>query len=611
MCQVLSAQRPSSVPSSVSGLDTIKGLNLEIVEERDSMKISFITLGQVTDEQKFQDTLLDYFEDYDPLKDFNDFYLTLGNPASSHISALYTSRDNRHVNTELRRDQFSAYTKNIDELKYYKLNRVYNDLYFAPMGDQSEFLVKARLSRDFAEDVNFSLDFLRVVNEGLYLNQYARTSNFGVGFWIKFPKKKYQSFLSFTSNNHSEDYNGGHLATADLFSTPVNRLNIGVNLNTSDLRKQDFHVAYDSYLGDPAKWNVFHRISYRAGYYRFTDEISAVEFQSDSTFYSAFLTDDRGLRNFQEFDVMTNKIVLGRGEEHPVYIAAGLTHKYHKYNLELENWIVNDLSVDGRVGLNIKDLFLKGKASIGLLDNVGNFSLDANIGYKSQKLFTLTGGLKLLRNDPYLMDQKLIISHQELYDQAFNKEFSTSIYGELIIPSSQTEIKLESVILDNSMYYDIQGLATQFEDNITGLVGSVRQKLGWRWLQSDHILHFQNFSDNPWNLPSFLSKHKLYVQFPIFDKAMDLKIGGTFSQYIQNNGVGFMPVTGNFYSLDQSLPWYRNLDIFVAAKVQTFRLFVSVDNAIDLIDDSILYQTQFHPQWDTRVRFGVRWIIFD
>ncbi len=608
---MLLAQRPPSVPSSVSGLDTIKGLNLDIPEERDSMKISFIVLDHVTNEQKFQDSTLSYFEDYDPLKDFNDFYHTLGNPASTHISALFTSRNNRDVFTELRRDQFSAYSKSIQELRYYRLNRVYNDLYFAPMGDQAEFLVKAKFSRDFVEDVNFSLDYLRIANDGLYLNQKARTTNFGVGFWLKFPKKKYQSFLSFTSNNNSEIYNGGHTSTANLFSLPINRQNIGVNLNSADLRKQDFHVAYDSYLGDPAKWNLFHRITYRAGYYRFTDEISATEFTSDSTFYSAFLTDDRGLRNFQEFDVMTNKVVIGRGEEHPVYITAGLTHKYHNYDLEIENLIVNDLSVDGRVGLNIKDLYLKGEASIGLLDNAGNLSLDAKVGYRSQKLFALSGGLKILRNDPYLIDQNLVVSHQELYDRSFNKEFSTSIYGELKIPSSRTEIKLESVILDNSIYYDTLARPTQFVDNITGIVGSVKQKIGWKWIQSDHILHFQNFSDNPWNLPTFLSKHKLYAQFPIFDKAMDLKIGATFSQYLQNNGVGFMPITGNFYSLDESLPWYRNLDIFVAAKVQTFRLFVSVDNAIDLIDNSIIYQTQFHPQWDTRVRFGIRWIIFD
>jgi len=607
--QLVVAQRPTRVPTQNSGLDTIKGLNLEIPEERDSLKMSYFELDQINIEKPFLDTILEYFEDYDPVKNFDEFYLTLGNPASSHVSALFSSDDN--IFTKLRRDQFPAYTKSIQKLKYYRLNRVYNDLYFAPMGDQAEFLVKARFSRDFEEDVNFSLDYLRISNGGLYQNQYARTTNFGVGFWFKVPDKKYQSILSFTSNNHSEDYNGGHIPTADLFRLPIVRSNINVNLSSADFRKQDFHVAYDSYIGDPAKWNLFHRISYRAGFFRFTDEITTGEFQKDSIYYAPFITDDRGLRNFQEFDVVTNKLVVGRGEEHPVYIAAGITHKYHSYDLEIENLNINDLSIDGRVGLNIKNLFLRADASLGFLNITGNLSLDARIGYRSQKLFSLSGGLKILRNDPYVMDQKLIVSHDLVYDQSFNKKFLSSLYGELKIPSTRTEIKLESVILNNAMYYDTRGRATQYTDNITGLIGSVKQKVGWKWIQSDHIIHFQNFTDNPWNLPNFLSKHKLYVEFPLFDKALELKIGGTFSQYLQNDGVGFMPLTGNFYSLDESLPWYRNLDFFIVGKVKSFRFFATLDNAIDIFNDAIIYQTQYHPQWDATVRFGVRWIIFD
>ena len=607
------AQRPvqsDDTPRDTTDTGNQTGfLGLEIPNLNDSIELDYVYIYDLSKEYVFRDSTLEYFEDYDPTKEFDKFYFTLGNQASTHQSALYQMGNS--VFPQLRKDQFETYTIPLESLKFYNLNRPYNDLSFVPMGSQDEFLVKAKFSQEFKEAVNVSVDYMRITHNGQYTSQRARTTNFGIGFWVRNPQKKHQALLSFTSNNHSEAYNGGHLSSIHPDSIIGGRINVPINLAEANLRKQDYRVALDNYIGDPSKWNLFHRIDYRSGYYLFSDDVSATTGSSDRLFYDSFLIDDRGIRNYQSFKTLTNKVLIGRGEEHPVFIAAGLTHKLQNFGLEILDRKDSQLSLDGKVGLNIKNIFVKAEASLGLIGIGGNLLLDASAGYRSKKLFDLSGGFKILRNDPYLQDQLLVLNHQSFYDSALEKMSVSSIYGNLHIPFSRTSVNLESILIDNAVYYSSSGMPLQDAEVITGLKVSAHQKLGWKWIQSDHMVHYQTFSNNLWNLPNLLSKHKLYVQFPLFSKALELKVGATFSQYLQDQGLAFNPITGNFYPIEQSLPWYRNLDFFIAGKVESFRVFVSYDNALDVMIPGINYHALNHAQWDAQFRFGVRWILFE
>lgn len=608
------AQRPvqqDQTPRDTSGNGQTTGfLGLEIPNQNDSIELDFVYIYDLSKEYVFRDSTLEYFEDYDPTKEFDKFYLTLGNQASTHQSALYQVGNS--VFPQLRRDQYEAYTIPLESLKFYNLNRPYNDISFVPMGSQDEFAVKAKFSQEFKEAVNVSVDYLRITHNGQYKSQAARTTNFGVGFWIRNPKKKHQMLVSYTSNNHTESYNGGHLSNTHPDSILVGgRINVPVNLADAKLRKEDFRVAIDNYIGDPAKWNLFHRIDYQSGYYLFSDDVSAGLGSNDRIFYDSLLIDDRGIRNYQSFKTLTNKVLIGRGEQHPVFIAAGITHKLQNFGFEILDRKESQLSVDGKVGLNFSNIFVKAEASLGLINIGGNLLLDASAGYRSKKLFDLSGGFKILRTDPYQQDQLLVLNHQIFYDQPLEKTSVTSIYGKLHIPVSRTSVNVESLLIDNAVYYSNSGTPLQNDEVVPGLKISAHQKLGWRWIQSDHIVHYQVFNNNLWNLPNLLSKHKLYVQFPLFSKALVIKVGAGFSQYLQDNALAFNPVTGVFYPIEQSLDWYRNLDFFLAGQVQSFRVFASFDNALDIMVPGINYHALNHAQWDAQFRFGIRWILFE
>lgn len=611
------AQRPTveGGERQETEVDTTKSANtgflgLEIPTLEDSLELDFVYISNLTKEYPFRDSTLLYFEDYDPIKVFDKFYMNLGNQGSTHQSALVEYDSN--IFTQLRRNQHAAYNIPLEQLKFYNLNRTYNDVTFSPMGSQEDFIVKAKFSQEFKEAVNVSVDYLRITHNGTYKSQNARTTNFGVGFWIRNPKKNHQMLISYASNNHTEEFNGGHLSSVGRPDTIIGGdINVPVNIEDARVRIQDYHVAIDNYVGDTEKWNLFHRIDYRSGYHLYSDEISSADVTVNQAYYSDYLIDSRGIRNYQSSKALTNRVLIGRGEDHPVYISAGVTHRYQKFGFEIRDRFESQLSVDGNVGLNISNVFIRGTASLGVVNMAGNLWLDTKAGFKSDKLFTLSGGFRLLRNEVYLQDQLLILNRELFYDTPLDKKTTTSLYGELEIPYSKTRVNLESLLFDNAIYYDETGLPLQSSEAITGLKLTVQQKLGWRWIQSDHILHYQVFNNNIWNLPELLSKHKLYAQFPLFSKQLKMKVGATFSQYFQDDALAFNPITGNFYPIDQQLPWYHNLDLFLAGQVKTFRVFVTYENALDLIQPGVNYQVLNHAQWDAQVRFGVRWILLD
>ena len=585
-------------------------LGLEIPTLEDTLELDFVYISDLTREYPFRDSTLQYFEDYDPIKTFDQFYFTLGNQGSTHQSALVEYDSN--IFTQLRREQHPAYTIPLQELKFYNLNRTYNDILFSPMGSQEDFIVKAKFSQEFKEAINVSVDYLRVTHNGTYKSQFARSTNFGVGFWIRNPKKKHQMLISYAANNNTEFFNGGHRSNVQRPDTIIGGdINVPVNIEEAKLRKEDFHVAVDNYVGDPNKWNLFHRIDYRSGFHLYADEISGLASGVDDLYYGDYLNDARGVRNYQSSRALTNRLLIGRGESHPVFVAAGVSHRFQRFGFEEQDRSASQLSVDGKIGLNIKSVFLRGEGSIGLVNMAGSLWLDTRAGFKSDKLFTLSGGFRLLRNEPYLQDQLLILNREIFYDKPLEKKTTTSLYGDLEIPFTRTKVNIESLLFDKAIYYDDLGLPLQSDETITGLKLSVQQKLGYKWLQSDHIIHYQVFNNNIWNLPSLLSRHKLYAQFPLFSKQLKIKVGATFSQYLQDEGLAFNPITGNFYPIEQSLPWYKNLDFFLAGQVQQFRVFMSYENALDVLEPGVNYQVFNHPQWDAQFRFGIRWILLD
>jgi len=586
-------------------------LGLESSERFDTINLSYFYLDNPENVKPFTDTTLVFLEDYDLLRQFEDFNLTLGNPASSHkIGLVNLPNDNIFTNTH--NDNYYSLRSSVSDFRYYQLERPFNDLFFSPMGSQNEFFVKARFSTEFKEAVNLSLDYWRVSNSGDYQSQATKATSFNVGLWIKNPKKSHQTFLSFISNNFNEEYNGG-ATFIDQLSENAGLANIrteaAVNISDADSRNEQYQIVLDNYFGKISDFNFFHRIRYQNFFFRYSD--ANVSSDKDILFYGNQYVENRGLRSSFQNDLVENTAMLSKKSKY-VDLSVGLGHQYMSYISDGYNENYNDLSLNGNVSASLKNISLTGIGKIGLLDATENFLLNSYLSINAKKWFEFHGGFQIKQWKSNVIDRFILVSQIPVWNNAFNSILESNIYASFVIPKTSTSLSFVASTINDGIFYDQTASPFQTDENINSLRITVKQSISLGRIQSDHIVHFQGFDKNIQNLPNLLSKHKLFYKLNLFNKNLKANIGASYSQfYNQRGSIAYMPLTTIFYPSDIDMPDFHNLDFFINMKIQNFRVFFLAENATYLINRQVNFQIENVPQWDFKFRFGVRWIIMN
>ena len=122
----------------------------------DTTIIEYYSISDIDKRKPYIDTLFDDLEKYVAARRFREGALTLGNQGSAAQKIIYTGR--KDIYTDIGYHQYDIYRKSIFELPIYEANRTFNDLYFSPSDGSENFIVGAKFSRSFADNVEFSLD---------------------------------------------------------------------------------------------------------------------------------------------------------------------------------------------------------------------------------------------------------------------------------------------------------------------------------------------------------------------------------------------------------------------------------------------------------------------
>lgn len=582
-------------------------LGMAINVSKDTMDVTYFQLGDPNKINSFKDTSLVHFEDYDLLKGFDEFNLTLGIPASSHKTGLLKLPD-ANIFTRTHQDNYESLRSTVDDFVYYRLKRPFNDLFVSPMGSQDDFFVKANFSKDFKESINLSLNYWRVANNGEYQSQLTKATSFNIGFWIKNPGKPHQIFISFLANNFNENYNGGVTNLDALLQDkefPNIRTEENVYLSGAASRNQEYQIAVDNYFGNLSNWSLYHRILYRSFFFRFSDIVN------NDAFYGDLFVDHRGLRNSHKNDVVQNILEISKNSKY-IDLAVGLSQQYLSYSTDGLNEGFNDLSVHGSLSASIKKLSLNGIGKLGLLDSGENLFFRSWLSFNANSWFELTGGFQIKQWKANIADRFTSISQIPVWSNAFNRSLESNIFASFSIPKTSTSLSAVFSNNKDGIYYNENALPYQLNESINSFRISLKQSLGIRWIQSDHIVHIQSFDNNVQNLPNVLSKHKLYFKLYLFKQRLKTHIGASYSQFFSQNGsIAFMPLTTTFYPSSNAMPNNHNLDFFLNLKIENFRVYFLAENATYLINRQVNLQIENVPQWDFNFRFGVRWIMTD
>ncbi|MCB0563258.1 MAG: hypothetical protein KDD01_02655 [Phaeodactylibacter sp.] len=627
---LLQAQQPTFPTGSRSSGGSGRGSEQDEVEV-DTFEIFYFFVDNPNQEIPFSDsTLGNYFRQYDPARKRDLDYRHLGNLGSAHEPIVFEAAWRRGFDVGL--NQYDLYITEGDEMPFYRVERPYSNVSYTLGSEQADGYTTAQFSRNFANGLNYSIDYKRITQLGTqsqYPNQNNRNTAFTNGLWYESRNGRYDGFFSFAANTIQQEDNGGLLRepqSQGQFSSPSSAEVFLGTARTRHAHREFMYTHYyqfgggqDSIRGLRRSYTIAHQATFDNSTYKYYDQYNEAQ---DSSFYHAFpafLPDLRGTRLFFKHRKLENSLRLAtfkldsrnqdRAKNQRDLLEVGAVSSIHQIEEAGADTTINNLFLTGKYRFNPSErLRLNLYGHFGLWDNAGDYRVEGNLFFDFKKVGSLSLGAINQLYSPTLMEHRLYLSEQQIYRNDFDKTLSSTLSGTYSLPQFQLELTGRFHLLNNYVYFDTIGLAQQ-----TGIPISIAQliiKKGFRIgsFHLDNIVALQQATEDFIRLPSIYSKHSLYYAGKWF-KVLDVRVG--FDLRFNNSFYApyYNPVTGQFQLQDsREVEFYPATDAFFSMRVTKFRAFFKWENATAaLITDQLFYQTAYYAHPSSVFRLGIKW----
>jgi hypothetical protein len=600
---------------------------------------------------EFNDTTIhSLFFQYDPARNERFDYASLGNMGTPLQSLQYRWEDRSGTRFGLD-EVYRPYIRDESELRFYTKSKAFSDVFYSQGVEQNDHIFRGDFGRSFDNGIKFSISHDRLIhsltNSDINLNTNAfystsETKNTSLLTGLAFQKEgsKYQAFAIYAHNEINQLFNGGILTNDPAITTAIidsnlanandfdNGISIPTNIanRSNNLRYRFRTLAYDQYLTlsgtvdslskSSRIFNINHKIKYVDDVYRF------YETNFNDTYYQDLATDDRGLRVALNQKVVENYFGLStlktkNGEIIPSLlgdISLGLRHQFVNVDGEVYEKNFNNLFAEGSWKVSpFKALTLDVFGQLGILDNIGDFRINATATLSLDKWGTLEGRLRQQRYSPSVYEERNFVTQIEVWNTNFDKPFNSELGFTYRLPKFNLEAGLSYFLLDNHIYFTDKFVPEQRNGAINIVQFYMQKHFNWKILSLENLVVVQSSTDNDIiNFPSFWSKHSLFVQRKIFKRVMLARLGLDLrlsNSYFANN---FNPGLGQFFvQSEREVELYPAVDVHFGFVVEKFRIFFKLENITALVTDDIFYQIPFYPQKEIAFRFGISWRFLD
>lgn len=598
--------------------------------ELDTFDFFYYYAENPNQEIPFSDTILgNNFRFHDPVRKRDLDYRHLGNLGSAHEPIFWDVPERRGFDIGLH--QYDLYQIRGNQLKYYRLERPFSEVSYTIGAEQADGYTTAALSRNFANGLNFSLDYKRInqlSESAQYRNQNSRNTALATGLAFRSLKGSYRSFFSFSANTIEQENNGGLLTEATDGGEFNSLSSADVFLETAQSRHAHRELLYtqyfnfggkpDSLVGFRRAFTIAHQIGWLTSLYKYWDEYDAAQ---DSSFYNQFpifLPDQRGSRFYLQhrklensFRLATFKLDKNRqsgARNQRDLLELGLVHSLHLLDYEPGDTSLNNLFLTGRYRFNPNpNLRINLAGHFGILDNAGDYLISGDLFFNLKSVGSLTLQARNQLYSPNLIQYQLQLSEASIWQNEWNKTLTTSLSATYELPSFQLSLSGQYHLVNSYIYFDADGMPRQ-----TGVPVSIIQLVAkknfkfWKF-RLDNIVGIQQASEEVIRLPGIYAKHSLYYSGKWF-KVLDVELGFDLrynNAYFANY---YNPVSGQFQlQNDRKVEFYPATDAFFSMKITKFRAFVRLENASAIIREDLFYQTTYYAHPNSAMRIGLVW----
>jgi hypothetical protein len=607
----LQAQIPKTINTNSSPTQSTSSDLLEI-EGPDSTIYNYVLLNDIFKLHTIDDSLASIsFLHKDPMWHDGNELVNTGNRGSASYPLLY--RPNVNIGFNDGYNQYYPYKLNLANFKFYEQNRPIADLNFSQLADQQNISVGAEFSRNFSNGLSFSINYKRLSQKGFFANQNTKSTNFGAGLRYKSKNERYNAFLIFIQNANEENHNGGILNLDDLNEQFLT--NIPTILSDAKTRQQEQTYGIVQYYklsrSTRDAWRIYLRndLVYMPSYFQFGDDI--INDSSDSLFYGNLAIDNRGIRRNLEIDHFKNAFYIHGEKIKGASSRLGIT--YDRFAIiNGSDSTRNDLtlSYDGRLPI-LNKFFINVSGKLGLLKNAGNFDLTGQIEFNPSSSINLNTGIKFFNSEQNYNAQFLRLNDQIIINQNLDKSLGSILFGELQLIKLKFKASIAQSVVNKPVYWDTSGKVVQDNGVISVTSLSIAQNFRLWKLHFDNHLHFQILSDKIYPLPSFYSTHQLYYANSVFKKAMDINFGLDIRLINDYRGGQYQPVFGTYHLSDTNLPFFPAVNLYLMARISTFRVILMMENFSQSFVSEHNFDVINHPQFGSKFRFSVQWLLKD
>ena len=527
-----------------------------------------------------------------------------------------------------------------ERLDFYRLERPFTYLRYLRGSEQSDGMLTARFSRNFADGVNLLLNYERIFQTGEqdnYPNSNVRNSSVAVGLAVRPPGSRYSGYFSYAANTFEQVQNGG-IASFGVTDDVGEIDNLGLLLpylgdtNGNNTRARhayreiaatqylQFGAATDTLTGRERRaFTLRHQLKVDRQFFR----LSSVRVEGDTSWYARFPRYDfdyRGLRNLITHDLVSNDVTLStfrrtrsasRETVQRDLLEVGLTHQYHRLGGDRADSTAHYVLANASIGLRPSDaLQLQVDGQLNLVGQIGDYRIAAAGELDLGRGGKLEVGAVNQLYAPDLVQRAYLLNESVFYDTDFSKTLELRLEGAYTLPFVGIRAGAAYSLLTNYIYFDAEGLPRQSDGPHSILQLTAERNFAFGAYRLDNRVLLQQ-ADQVFRLPQLYGEHSLYYAGKWFG-VLNVNLGADVRYVSGFTPRYYNPVLQQFQLQErQTTNFYVQVDPFFSLRVTRFRFFVKFIQAQTLLGGRLLYLTAEHPYPDGALRLGASWRLID
>ncbi len=617
-------QQPGQIPFG-NPVDTLLSREMDsipqVISEEVKKNMRLIYFDKPNIQRPFGDTTLTGFHQELPAENRFIAYQNLGLPGSAGRAIYYDPIKDRGWQTGI--NVYDHQKMEPEKTPFLKVGSPFAAMQYTQRGTQANNHFEGLFASPFANGIHANIRLTNLNHSGAYTNQQSKNNHFHFALTQDKDTSVWKHYFAMTFNNFSFNENGG-VTTDTLFDTPFSqfRTDIPVFLTSARSKYSENHIYLKSELEiDFFKESKFlpilaGRIERVSKNFLYADPLQNNPIELE--YYRRYLNDFRGVRQALQSRTWVAGVSL-----------TGLIEKekedFRLFDVGLE-FRSNSIDQEGSFETNVAELFIRGQLDIPIafagLKAEGWYRLPNNRGtdlYLAPSLSFDFGGLGVLEagafvraRPPAQLEQLMIVTQKEVYNQSLNSEVYSGFSGVYSNAKWNLRAEMRGYRVDNFIYFDNSFLPNQANFAVNVLQFRLKHHFKTNWIFMENQVAVQQADSDIMGIPDYWLQNTFGITRKLFKQRFELRVGYNVVLMPSYNSYGYAPVTGNFYyQSDAMTGFYPVSDIFASFQIKDFRFNVSAENASNFVLPGVAFPTVGYPERDYVLRISVGWMLWN